>query len=52
MNEAGLAVGVLFYPGFAQFQEPKPRPTGDDDRQRRCRQLSILSNFKTVDEGG
>ena len=22
MNEAGLTVGVLFYPGFAEFQEP------------------------------
>src|SRR5271154_5767083 len=22
MNEAGLTVGVLFFPGFAEFQEP------------------------------
>jgi choloylglycine hydrolase len=49
MNEAGLAVGVLFYPGFAQFQEPSP-----DQQAKTISSVDVanylLSNFKTVDE--
>ena len=40
MNEAGLTVGVLFFPGFAEFQELKRGPAVRNDQQRRCRQLS------------
>ena len=39
MNEAGLTVGALFFPGFAKYQEVKSRRTGGDCQQCRSRQL-------------
>src|SRR5277367_2201901 len=49
MNEAGLTVGVLFYPGFAEFQE--------QDAKQQATTISsvdvanyLLSNFATVEE--
>ena len=49
MNEAGLTVGVLFYPGFAEFQEPKP-----DQQSNTISSVEVanylLGNFATVDE--
>jgi len=47
MNEAGLAVGALFFPGFAEFQEPSA-----DQQSVSVSSVDlvnyILSNFKTV----
>ena len=49
MNEAGLTVGALFFPGFAQYQEPKA-----DEQATTVTNVDlvnyILSNFKTVAE--
>jgi choloylglycine hydrolase len=49
MNEAGLTVGALFFPGFAKYQEVKadelPTTVSNVDVVN-----YILSNFKTVDE--
>src|SRR5271156_4230370 len=49
MNEAGLTVGALFFPGFAKYQEVKAdelaTTVGNVDLVN-----YILSNFKTVDE--
>jgi choloylglycine hydrolase len=49
MNEAGLVVGALFYPGFAEYQQP--------DASQQAITLSsmdmvnyLLGNFKTVEE--
>jgi choloylglycine hydrolase len=51
MNEAGLTVGVLFYPGFAEFQEPDP-----DQQATTISSIDmanyLLSNFATVEEVG
>ncbi|MGA7707080.1 MAG: choloylglycine hydrolase family protein [Acidobacteriaceae bacterium] len=49
MNEAGLTVGVLFYPGFAEFQEPNAE---QNDRTISSVDVAnyLLSNFATVDE--
>ena len=49
MNEAGLTVGALFYPGFAEFQEPN-----SDQQATTISSVDIanylLGNFKTVEE--
>jgi choloylglycine hydrolase len=49
MNEAGLTVGVLFFPGFAGYQDVKP-----DELPTTISNIDfanyILGNFKTVDE--
>ena len=49
MNEAGLTVGALFFPGFAKYQEVKA-----DELATTVSIVDlvnyILSNFKTVDE--
>ncbi len=49
MNEAGLTVGALFFPGFAKYQEVKA-----DELATTVSNVDlvnyILSNFKTVDE--
>lgn len=49
LNEAGLAVGVLFYPGFAEFQTPTP-----DQRNATLSSVDVanflLGNFATVTE--
>ncbi|HZZ22660.1 MAG TPA: linear amide C-N hydrolase [Roseiarcus sp.] len=49
MNEAGLTVGALFFPGFAKYQEVKA-----DELATTISNVDlvnyILSNFKTVDE--
>src|ERR1700679_2264738 len=49
MNEAGLTVGVLFFPGFAKYQEVKA-----DDLATTVSNVDlanyILSNFKSVDD--
>ncbi|MBL8907637.1 MAG: choloylglycine hydrolase family protein [Rhizobiales bacterium] len=49
MNEAGLAVGALFFPGFAEFQEPRA-----DQQSVTVSSVDLvnylLSNFKTVGE--
>jgi len=49
MNEAGLTVGALFFPGFAKYQEVKA-----DELSTTVSNVDlvnyILSNFKTVDE--
>ncbi len=49
MNEAGLVVGVLFFPGFAEYQEPK---AGEESATITSVDVAnfILSNFATVDE--
>ncbi len=49
MNEAGLTVGVLFYPGFAQFQEPSPNQLATTISSVDVANY-LLSNFKTVEE--
>ncbi len=49
MNEAGLTVGVLFFPGFAEFEEPST-----DQRSATVSSVDLanylLSNFVTVGE--
>jgi choloylglycine hydrolase len=49
MNEAGLTVGALFFPGFAEFQEPSA-----DQQSVTVSSVDLvnylLSNFKTVEE--
>ena len=49
MNEAGLTVGALFFPGFAKYQELKA-----DEQVTTVSNVDlvnyILGNFKTVDE--
>ena len=49
MNEAGLTVGVLFFPGFAGFQEPSP-----DQQVSTVSSVDLanylLGNFATVGE--
>ena len=49
MNEAGLTVGVLFFPGFAGYQEVKA-----DELAQTISNIDfanyILGNFKTVEE--
>ncbi len=49
MNEAGLTVGALFFPGFAEFQE-----SSADQQSVTISSVDIvnylLSNFKTVEE--
>ncbi len=49
MNEAGLTVGALFFPGFAKYQEVKA-----DELATTISNVDlvnyILGNFKTVDE--
>ncbi len=49
MNEAGLTVGVLFFPGFAAFQEPKADQQGSSVASVDVANY-ILSNFATVGE--
>jgi hypothetical protein len=38
--QLSFTVGVLFFPGFAEFEEPKDRPVICNGQQRRPRQLS------------
>jgi choloylglycine hydrolase len=49
MNEVGLTVGVLFFPGFAEFQQPSAA-----QQSMTMNSLDIanylLGNFKTVEE--
>jgi choloylglycine hydrolase len=49
MNEAGLTVGVLFFPGFAEFQQPSA-----DQQSTTISSVDLanylLGNFKTVEE--
>ena len=49
MNEAGLTVGALFFPGFAEYQEPSA-----DQQSTTISSVDIvnylLGNFKTVEE--
>ena len=49
MNEAGLTVGALFFPGFAEYQTLKA-----DEQTTTISNVDLvnylLSNFKTVDE--
>jgi choloylglycine hydrolase len=49
MNEAGLTVGALFFPGFAEYQALKA-----DEQTTTISNVDLvnylLSNFKTVDE--
>jgi choloylglycine hydrolase len=49
MNESGLVVGVLYHPGFAQYQEYDP---GQRDRTMGATDLAanILTQFASVDE--
>ena len=49
MNEAGLTVGALFFPGFAQYQEPKAAEQSTTVSNVDLVNY-ILSNFKTVAE--
>jgi choloylglycine hydrolase len=49
MNEAGLTVGALFFPGFAQYQEPKAGELATTVSNVDLVNY-ILSNFKTVAE--
>jgi choloylglycine hydrolase len=49
MNEAGLTVGALFFPGFAQYQEPKAAEQSTTVSNVDLVNY-ILSNFKTVEE--
>jgi choloylglycine hydrolase len=49
MNEAGLTVGALFFPGFAKYQEVKADQLGTTVSNVDLVNY-ILSNFKTVDE--
>src|SRR3984885_13806712 len=48
MNEAGLTVGALFFPGFAKYQEVKADELGATVSNVDLVNY-ILSNFKTVD---
>ena len=49
MNEAGLTVGALFFPGFAEYQQPSA-----DHQSMTISSVDVvnylLSNFKTVEE--
>ncbi len=49
LNEAGLSVGLLYLPGFAQYEEVRPQ-----DTSRALADLEVgnwmLSNFAAVDE--
>jgi choloylglycine hydrolase len=49
MNEAGLTVGALFFPGFAEYQEPRP-----DAQSTTISSVDVvnylLGSFKTVEE--
>jgi choloylglycine hydrolase len=49
MNEVGLTVGVLFFPGFAEFQQPSAA-----QQSMTMNSLDVanylLGNFKTVEE--
>jgi len=49
MNETGLTIGVLFFPGFAKYQTPEP---GKENSSLNNADLTsyILSQFKTVQE--
>ena len=49
MNEAGLTVGVLFFPGFADFQEPTADTQASSVSSVDLANY-ILSNFATVGE--
>ena len=49
MNEAGLTVGALFFPGFAKYQELKADALATTVSNVDLVNY-ILSNFKTVDE--
>ena len=49
MNEAGLTVGALFFPGFAKYQEVKADELGATVSNVDLVNYT-LSNFKTVDE--
>jgi choloylglycine hydrolase len=49
MNEAGLTVGVLFFPGFAEFQEPSANQQSATVSSVDLANY-LLSNFATVDE--
>ena len=49
MNEAGLTVGALFFPGFAKYQEVKANELSTTVSNVDLVNY-ILSNFKTVDE--
>ena len=49
MNEAGLTVGALFFPGFAKYQEVKAGELAATVSNVDLVNY-ILSNFKTVDE--
>lgn len=49
LNEMGLALGIFFFPGYAQYQNVAPAQAG---QSLTCLQLSvwILSNCATVDD--
>jgi choloylglycine hydrolase len=49
MNEAGLTVGVLFYPGFAEFQEPSAAQQAATISSVDVANY-LLSNFATVEQ--
>ncbi|MGC1379661.1 MAG: choloylglycine hydrolase family protein, partial [Candidatus Baltobacteraceae bacterium] len=49
MNEAGLTVGVLFYPGFAEYQEPNAAENATTITNVDVANY-VLGNFATVDE--
>lgn len=49
MNEAGLTVGVLFYPGFAEYQQPKAAEASATITSVDVANY-ILGTFATVDE--
>ncbi|RDJ27088.1 linear amide C-N hydrolase [Bosea caraganae] len=49
MNETGLTVGALFYPGFAEYQQPEAA-----EQSKTLSSMDVvnylLGNFKTVEE--
>jgi choloylglycine hydrolase len=49
MNEAGLTVGALFFPGFAEFQEPSAAQQSTTISSVDIVNY-LLGNFKTVEE--
>ncbi len=49
MNEAGLTVGVLFYPGFAEYQGPSPAENATTITNVDIANY-LLGNFATVEE--
>ncbi len=49
MNEVGLTVGVLFFPGFAEFQQPNAAQQSITMNSLDIANY-LLGNFKTVEE--